>query len=69
MGLAKKQEKKPLEPFKARVLRLTWQHLWRLKHLEGAQGLKHDVDRLTKIVDRAHCQSIDQNSRLSDNQG
>jgi hypothetical protein len=51
--LAKKQEKKSLGPFKARVLGLTWQHLWRIKHLEDAHGLKHDVDRSTKIVDRS----------------
>jgi hypothetical protein len=50
MGIAKKQEKKSLEPFKARVLGLTWQHLWRIKHLEGAQVLGHDVPRATQII-------------------
>jgi len=48
MELAKKQERKSLEPFKARVLGLTWQHLCKIKHLKGAQGLKH------------RCQLIDQ---------
>jgi hypothetical protein len=42
---------------------------WRIKHLEGTHGLKHYLDRSTKIVNRAHCRSIDQDSRLSDNQG
>jgi hypothetical protein len=51
VGLAKKQEKKYLKPFKAWVLGLTWQYLWRIKHMKGAQGLKHDVDRSTKIFD------------------
>jgi hypothetical protein len=53
MELAKKQEKKSLGPFKARVLGQMWQHFWRIKHLEDVQGLKHDVDLSTKIVNRA----------------
>jgi len=38
---------------KVQVLGLTWQHLWRIKHVKGTQGLKHQ------------CRSFDQNIRSS----
>lgn len=50
MGFANKQEKKCLERFKARALGLTWQHLWRIKNLEGEQVLERDVAQVTQIV-------------------